>query len=283
MRVVLIASAPPAARALTQLLSELGHEVPAVVAIRAARGRYGPDYPSALHDVAAGADLVFVRSGARLGELLRVYAPDVALCASFPARIPDDALTAPRLGIINAHPGWLPRYRGPNPMGWALRNGDGEIGTTFHRMTSTLDAGPILAQGAFAVATDEDPHAAMQGNRVWGPLLSEALARVAAGDPGEPQDDSRAGYAGVFEPAYVEVDWTSPAREIHNQTRAWQLAPPVNGVRGPLTTLDGRRVRLRRTRLHAHDGGRRVECGDGPLWVLEAVDAEPASPPVDAE
>jgi methionyl-tRNA formyltransferase len=68
----------------------------------------------------------------------------------------------------------------------------------------------------------------------------------------------------------VEVDWSNDARFIHNQTRAWKLSPPVGGRCGPLAELDGRRVRLLRTRLNGERGGTRVDCCDGPLWVLES-------------
>ena len=246
MRVVLIASAPPPAIGLSDGLVAMGHEVAAVVAIRAPEGRYGQGYPFALHSAAPDGDLLFVRSGERLGDLLRAYTPDVALCASFPSRIPDDALAAPRHGILNSHPALLPRYRGPNPIGWALRNGDAQIGLTLHRMTSEFDAGPIYAQGAVPLAADA----------------------------GDPQDEAQTSYAGLFEPEYIDVDWTKDAREIHNQTRAWPFAPPVGGLRGPLIELGGERVRLLRTRLDGDAGGLRIECGDGPLWVLET---EPAT------
>jgi len=275
MRVVLIASAPPPAIGLSDGLVAMGHEVAAVVAIRAPEGRYGQGYPFALHSAAPDGDLLFVRSGERLGDLLRAYTPDVALCASFPSRIPDDALAAPRHGILNSHPALLPRYRGPNPIGWALRNGDAQIGLTLHRMTSEFDAGPIYAQGAVPLAADEDPESALEGfARLSGPLVGQAFARLEAGDAGDPQDEAQTSYAGLFEPEYIDVDWTKDAREIHNQTRAWPFAPPVGGLRGPLIELGGERVRLLRTRLGGDAGGLRIECGDGPLWVLET---EPAT------
>ena len=273
MRAVLISSAPPVAVKISELLADLGHEVPAVVALRAAPGRYGVDYPPGLHDFVPEADLLFVRSAESLGTLLRAYSPDVALCVTFPALIPDDALDAPRYGIVNGHPSLLPRYRGPNPLGWALRNGETQIGSTLHRMTHELDAGPILAQGSFAIDPEEDPLTEIRRNDLWGKLIVQALARVEAGDPGDPQDEDEATYAGRFEPAYLEVDWSWPAYEIHNQTRAWGLAPPVGGVRGPLTTLGGERMRLMRTRLRGDRGGTPVQCGDGPLWVLETQPA----------
>ena len=143
-------------------------------------------------------------------------------------------------------------------------------------MTNELDAGPIYAQAAVPIAEHEDP--ALDGverfNELAAGLLAGALARVQAGESGDAQDESLAGYAGIFEPAYVEVDWSNDARYIHNQTRAWKMSPPVDGRRGPLAKLDGRRVRLVRTSLDGEQGGARVDCGDGPLWVL---DSEPVA------
>jgi methionyl-tRNA formyltransferase len=258
----------------------MGHDVPALVSFRGPEGRYGPGYPLALHQAAPDGDLLFVRSGARLASLLRAYEPDIALCASFPALIPADALEVPRLGILNMHPGLLPRYRGPNPLGWSIRNGEPELGITVHRMTSEFDAGPIYAQAAIPLTDEDDP--AVDGlqrfDELASQMLAEAFARVMAGEAGDPQDEALAGYAGIFEPAYIDVDWSNDARFIHNQTRAWKLSPPVDGRRGPLAELDGRRVRLLRTSLDETRGGTRVDCGDGPLWVLDSEPVAAAVP-----
>jgi methionyl-tRNA formyltransferase len=134
MRIVLISSAPPPAIGLSQILTSMGHELPALIAFRGSEGRYGRGLPFALHEAAPEADLLFARTGKHLAGLLRAYEPDVALCAAFPVKIPDEALATPRLGIVNGHPALLPRYRGPNPFGWALRNGDTALGFTFHRL-----------------------------------------------------------------------------------------------------------------------------------------------------
>ncbi|HEY2600747.1 MAG TPA: formyltransferase family protein [Thermoleophilaceae bacterium] len=271
MRIVLIASAPPAALGYHRVLTGLGHDVPALFAYRGPEGRYGPGYPFALHGAAPDADLVLVRSNRHMAGLFRAYEPDLVCCASFPIKVPDEALAVPRLGVMNAHPALLPRYRGPNPFGWALRNGDGEIGFTLHRMTSDYDAGAIYAQGSVPLGDDEDlaDEGIAKLQALVAELVPRALTRVEAGDPGDPQDESLASYAAPFEPEYIEVDWSQPARAIHDQTRAWKLATPTNGTRGPLTTLKGGRVRLLRTQLDDARGGERVETGDGPLWVVE--------------
>jgi methionyl-tRNA formyltransferase len=270
LRLVLIATAPPAALWVDAALRDMGHDVVAIVSLRVAPDRFGPHKPARILDAAApDGDVLFISSPARLASLLAAYAPDVAVCSSFPARIPDPALAVPRYGVVNVHPGLLPRYPGPNPMGWALRNGDREMGLTVHRMTPEFDAGPILAQGAIPVTDDDDAASLTAKLGGLSGLLRAALERVAAGAAGDPQPDEGRGYAGTFEPEYVDVDWSWSARDIHRQTQAWSLAPPVQGRRGPCTELDGRRVRLLRTRLDGSAGGTPVSCGEGTLWVLK--------------
>src|SRR3954465_5328660 len=82
MRIVLISSAPPPALGLSQILTSMGHELPALIAFRGPEGRYGPGFPFALHEAAPDADLLFARTGKHLAGLLRAYEPDLALCAA---------------------------------------------------------------------------------------------------------------------------------------------------------------------------------------------------------
>jgi hypothetical protein len=49
--------------------------------------------------------------------------------------------------------------------------------------------------------------------------------------------------------------------------RAWSFVPPVSKHRGPL--LDGRRLLV--TSLTEVDGAERVECADGPLWIVQSA------------
>jgi methionyl-tRNA formyltransferase len=102
-------------------------------------------------------------------------------------------------------------------------------------------------------------------------LLPQVLARIAAGDPGDPQPADGVTWAGHFEEDYAEVDWSLPARHIHDQVRAWAFTFGLSPAVGPVATLDGNRVRLTRTSLVDPGGeARRVETGDGPLWVVSS-------------
>ncbi len=50
-------------------------------------------------------------------------------------------------GVLNSHPGDLPKYRGSSSLEWALHNNDPVI-STLHFMDESIDTGPILDKSA---------------------------------------------------------------------------------------------------------------------------------------
>ena len=274
MRVAIITRFPEIAAAFDDVLRGLGHDSPGVVTTPGPPGRYGGDgIGGVVEGMPRHLDVLVASGSHRFAALLGALEPDLAVCGGFPLRIPNDALAVPRLGIVNTHPALLPRFRGPNPIGWALRNGEPELGYSVHRMDDDFDTGPLLAQGSTRIDDVERPEELFE--RMLGlvaRLLPEALRRVEAGEPGDSQD-GEASYAGFFEHGFAEIDWSRPALEIHRQVRAWWATAVRDGPRGPLTDLAGERVRVLRTRLDGAEGGLRVACGDGPLWVLETAPA----------
>lgn len=59
-----------------------------------------------------------------------------------------ETIAIPRLGILNAHPGRLPGYRGRNCPEWALDNGE-PIWLTAHWIDSGLDTGPVVCESRY--------------------------------------------------------------------------------------------------------------------------------------
>lgn len=274
-RIVVISSVQPISAHLIPLLrARHGHDVVAQLAPRLEAAREGPSGVTPLTDatVPGGLDLLFARDRLSIEPLLRAYAPDLVLCWGFPWKIPRTALDVPRLGSVNLHPALLPRHRGPIPLAWALRAGDADFGVTWHRMDAELDTGNLLAQAVVPIA-DDDVDISRIGPRLQEAafaLLPAVFERLAAGDPGDPQSDEGASWAGHFaDDGYALVDWARPARAIHDQVRAWHLTFGLSGIVAPVAELDGERVRLLRTSLaDPGDEARRVECADGPLWIV---------------
>ena len=79
---------------------------------------------------------------------------EVAISVNWKTLIGPDMLDCFKHGIINAHAGDLPRYRGNACPNWAILAGEEKVVLTLHRMVPELDAGPILLQRALPL-TDE--------------------------------------------------------------------------------------------------------------------------------
>ena len=72
--------------------------------------------------------------------------PDIILVGSWGERITKEIYDIPKIATINAHPSLLPKYRGPNPYYWVIRNQEQSSGVSFHLVDSDYDTGAILAQ-----------------------------------------------------------------------------------------------------------------------------------------
>ncbi|MDT3395829.1 formyltransferase family protein [Streptomyces sp. B1866] len=287
LRVVVLAPSASGFAVVRRACEAAGHLPVAYAYARSLRPRRPTD-PYAVESAGdlvgalpAGLDLLLPGSAAGLLRALPGYRPDLIVCNGFPWRLPERVRAVARLGAVNVHPSLLPRYRGPIPVHWAIRNGDAQTGVTVHWMDDTFDTGPVIAaRGGVPIGDELDPDGLLRRlDQVSRDVLATALDRVAAGFPGEPQDEAGASYAGWMEEDFSFVDWSRTAREVHNQVRTFQFGVP--GPPGPLAEVDGRWVALLRTGTTAPPGGGgtvRVACADGPLWVVET---EPVDPPAD--
>ena len=272
-RVVIITVLPVVAQNYSEVIRNLGHEPVAVLTPRR-RALEAPPMPFAAEHVADDPDdldVLFAASKHSLAPMLRAYEPDLGLCTGFPWLIPIEALEVPRLGIVNGHPSLLPRYRGPFPVAWAVRNGETEIGLSYHLMDAGFDTGNLLAQTPIPLAEDDDDVSLFaKFPSVSAKLLPIVFDRLARGETGDVQEGGE--YQSIFEDDYRFVDLTQTAAEVHRQARAWSFVPPVLPDMGPVLERDGKKVRLVRTSLSEVPGAERLECADGPLWVLETAE-----------
>jgi methionyl-tRNA formyltransferase len=273
-RVVLITVLPVVARGYAEILRALGHEPVAVIAPRR-RMPGAPPTPFAAEHVAddpEDLDVLFAATKHSIAPLLRAYQPDLALCTGFPWLIPAEAIAVPKHGIVNGHPSLLPRYRGPFPVAWAVRNGETEIGMSYHLMDAQFDTGNVLVQKTIPLGDEETSESLFgQMPAVTAELLPIVFDKLARGDRGEPQEGGE--YQSVFEDDYRFVDLTQTAEEVHRQTRAWAFMPPFFPDMGPIFERDGTSVRLLRTSLTEVAGAERLDCADGPLWIVESAPA----------
>lgn len=84
--------------------------------------------------------------------------------------------------LLNIHPSLLPSYRGLHTHERALEDGVKLHGCTVHFVVPELDAGPIIAQAAVPVRSDDTPESlAARVLMVENALYPRAVAEIAAG------------------------------------------------------------------------------------------------------
>lgn len=102
-----------------------------------------------------------------LADRLDALGADLVVLAGF-MRILGEAFVTRFAGrLVNIHPSLLPAFPGLHTHARALQAGVRLHGATVHLVTSTLDHGPILAQGAVPVLEGDDP-----------PTLAERVLRM---------------------------------------------------------------------------------------------------------
>jgi methionyl-tRNA formyltransferase len=280
-RVVIVTRVLPVALGFYEAVREAGHEPVALLTIRDTDGRYGNfDLGGMLGELPADLDVLMPARRSAIAPLLGAVEPDLVVCMGFPWKVPADALAVPVHGWINGHPSLLPLHRGPVPVAWAIRNGDEQIGITFHRMDAELDTGPILAQRTFELGEYAEPDAFYpRMGVVVIETLREALDRLAAGEPGAVQK-GEGSYESFFADDDATLDFSRPAAELHRLVWAWRYSIPRGTLHGALAEVDGETVRVLESSLAEVEGATRVECADGPLWLVktEPVPAELPQP-----
>lgn len=158
---------------------------------------------------------------------LAALEPDLLVVAAYGLILPQAVLDLPRLGAVNVHASLLPKYRGAAPIQRAILNGETSTGITIMRMDAGMDTGDILYARSMTIGMDDtaetlhDDLADMGGR-----MLVEALERMAENRLVRiPQDDALATYAPKLEKSEGELDWSRPAREVHDRARAMHPWP----------------------------------------------------------
>ncbi len=276
-------------------LHAAGHDIAAVYT-RAPKpaGRRGLSLtPSPVHAraEALGLPVATPRSLRDAAEAARFAALDLeaAVVVGYGLLLPAPILQAPRHGCFNLHPSLLPRWRGAAPIQRPIIAGDSETAAAIMRMEEGLDTGPVALEQRVPIlpeATAGEMHDRLAA--LGAGLMVEALAQLAAGTLAlRPQAEDGVVYAAKIDKAEARIDWSQPARRVHDLIRG--LSPfPGAFVE---TDLGKGLERLKILRAMLADGSGApgtvlddrltIACAEGAVRVLEVQRAGKA--PMSAE
>jgi methionyl-tRNA formyltransferase len=203
--------------------------------------------------------------------------PDVAVVVAYGLILPKPILGAPKYGALNLHASLLPRWRGAAPINRAIMAGDTETGVAVMRITEGLDAGPVCLEARAPIGADEtagELHDALatRGAR----LMVHALSALEGGGLDcRPQAEGGVTYAEKIDPAETRIDWSRPAREVHNLIRGLS---PYPGAWFEID-LNGKPERIKALRSTlangsgapglALDNKLTIACGEGAVRLVE--------------
>jgi methionyl-tRNA formyltransferase len=192
---------------------------------------------------------------------VKVLEADLAVVAAYGKILPESLLAIPTYGFVNVHASLLPRYRGAAPVQRAVMAGDRQTGVSIMRVVKELDAGPVFAMAAYPIGSDDTADAVEHAlARLGAGLLVRVTDDIAAGRAhATPQDDSLATYAPRLTKEEGLIEWSRPARMVHNQVRGLHPWPHA------FTFLDGSRFIV----LQAALTGRALRSEPGSDKVLQ--------------
>ncbi len=80
---------------------------------------------------------------------------DLVISINYNGIIPSNVIKLFPFGVLNAHGGDLPKYRGNACQAWAIINGEKKIGLCIHKMIGNeLDSGPIISRSYYNLNED---------------------------------------------------------------------------------------------------------------------------------
>jgi methionyl-tRNA formyltransferase len=182
-----------------------------------------------------------------VADWMRARSADVALVVAYGRILPKDVLEAPRLGCVNVHASLLPKYRGAAPITWAVVDGEPETGVTLMQLDIGMDTGPMLAKYPLAIGADETAgELGVRLGLLGADVVRRELPRFVAGElTPEAQDDAQATLARMLTKDDGRVDFTKPARRVHDHVRGMSPWP------GAFTTLREKKVKILATNVAA--------------------------------
>ena len=197
-------------------------------------------------------------------KILARHKPDAVVIVAYGEIIPGDLLSIPRHGWINLHASLLPKYRGAAPIQRAIINGETVTGVSTMQIDEGMDTGPVLLAREVPIAGEDTSETiAPKLAHTGAELMVETLTGLAEGTlTPSPQDHSQATKAPMLKKQDGRIDWSKPARQLHNLIRGVTPWP------GAFTTFRGDSLRILRARATSDPPGWTGETAPSPglLW-----------------
>lgn len=175
-----------------------------------------------------------VKNRSELTSLLKEkkFKSKAGLVVDFGIVIEKPAIDCFPLGIVNSHFSLLPRWRGADPISFAILSGDKKTGVSLMLIDESLDTGDLIAQEALDIPPKcTTPRLTEELIALSNDMLKRYLPRYMDGklSPYPQPSAETATYSRKLQKADGIIDWNKPAPEIERQIRAFAGWPKSFG------------------------------------------------------
>ncbi len=168
---------------------------------------------------------------------------DAFVTVAFGQILSKEILDIPPLGTINLHASLLPEYRGPNPIQWAIINGDKKTGVTTMLTEEGIDCGDILIKHEVPILLDYDSIKLTRDiSNIGARVLADTVLGLCQGTiTPVKQDHSKATKAPKLKKEKGNISWNDTTLNIHNIIRGTRPWP------GSYTSFNGKIIKINKS------------------------------------
>ena len=200
--------------------------------------------------------------------------PKLCVVVSYGKIFPKEFLNVPEFGFLNLHPSLLPKYRGADPIRWALLCGEEETGVSVILLNEELDGGKVLAQERVKIEEEDNYESLSQKLSKRGSEVLVRTLKLYLEGKVKPKEQPKEGvtYAPKLPKSMFRLCWKLNSYYLWHRVRA--LYPKA------YTYFKGRRVIILKGKpLELRGGVGRllsekklvVGCGEGSFEVEELI------------
>jgi methionyl-tRNA formyltransferase len=168
-----------------------------------------------------------IKNDKDLIAVLKELKPDFFITAAFGQILSQEILDIPKHGTVNMHASLLPKYRGANPIQWAIINGEKVTGITTMLTDIGVDTGDMLLKKEIEITdTMTSIDLAEIISKEAPAILYETLIGLVNGTITPiPQNHNEATHAPKLSKCDGKINWNEPCEVIHNKVRGMKPFP----------------------------------------------------------
>lgn len=186
-----------------------------------------------------------IRKEPEIIEALKKLAPDFFVTFAFGQILSQEVLDIPKYETINLHASLLPKYRGANPIQRAIINGEKQTGICTMITELGLDCGDICMREIIDISENMNCGELYEKISDLSPKLIEDTLKGLVNNTIKPekQPEECPCMANKLTKEETQIDWTKPAREIHNLVRG------ISGFPSAYFMHNGKIIKVLETRI----------------------------------